>query len=226
MSNMFRGTMMKKTQAAGVTMALSLDELDRPTHCPENIEEDSWKHLCELRRKKIQSEEKIHTLDNEIYETDQSVCERAANAKRLEHALEQAVANLETWRKDKNYKLNNTEILLAVTKGQLEVDTQKMSPYLPGATVISESMITSLNQDIQVRKIQCLTAMYLVFLFQRLGESKLSAMKESKDFRSGTRLLLWEKDKLTMEYEDLQMKWTEIQQTKVLAYKLPQSNPV
>ena len=156
---MFRGTMMKKTQAAGVTMALSLDELDRPNHCPENIEEESWKHLCELRRKKIQSEEKIHTLDNEIYETDQSVCERAANAKRLEHAVEQAIANLETWRKDKNYKLNNTEILLAVTKGQLEVETQKMSPYLPGATLISESMITSLNQDIQ-----------------RLGESKLSAM--------------------------------------------------
>ena len=157
---MFRGTMMKKTQAAGVTMALSLDELDRPTHCPENIEEDSWKHLCELRRKKIQSEEKIHTLDNEIYETDQSVCERATNAKRLEHAVEQAIANLETWRKDKNYKLNNTEILLAVTKGQLEVETQKMSPYLPGTTLISESMITSLNQDIQ-----------------RLGESKFFSIR-------------------------------------------------
>ena len=40
-------------------------------------------------------------------------------------------------------------------------------------------------------------------------------MKESKDFRSGTRLLQWEKEKLTMEYADLQMKWTEIQQTKV-----------
>ena len=43
-------------------------------------------------------------------------------------------------------------------------------------------------------------------------------MKESKDFRSGTRLLQWEKEKLTMEYADLQMKWTEIQQTKV-SYK-------
>ena len=43
----------------------------------------------------------------------------------------------------------------------------------------------------------------------------MSAMKESKDFRSGTRLLQWEKEKLSMEYEDLQMKWTEIQQTKV-----------
>merc|ERR1712203_364752 len=59
-------------------------------------------------------------------------------------------------------------------------------------------MITKLNQDIQ-----------------RLGESKLSAMTESKDFRSGTRTLLWEKDKLAMEYQDLQMKWTEIQQTKL-----------
>ena len=55
-----------------------LDELDKNTHCPENVDEDSWKKLCEVRRKKIQSEEKIQALDNEIYETDQSVCERGA----------------------------------------------------------------------------------------------------------------------------------------------------
>jgi hypothetical protein len=59
------------------------------------------------------------------------------------------------------------------------------------------------------KKLYCLT------IFQRLGESKLSAMTESKDFRIGTRLLLWEKQRLSMEYEDLQAKWTEIQQTKV-----------
>ena len=29
---MFRGTMLKKTPAAGVTMAMSLDELDKPNH--------------------------------------------------------------------------------------------------------------------------------------------------------------------------------------------------
>ena len=75
-------------------------------------------------------------MDNEIYETDQSVCERS------------------------KYKLNNTEILLAVTKGQIKVEPQKMSPYFPGATLISESMITSLNQDIQ-----------------RLGESKFFSIR-------------------------------------------------
>ena len=99
-------------------------------------------------------------MNNEIYETGQSVCERSINAKHLERALEQAIANLETWQKDKNYKSNNTEIVLAMTKGQLEVETQKMSPYLPGTTLISESMITSLNQDIQ-----------------RLGESKFFSIR-------------------------------------------------
>ena len=149
---MFRGTMLKKTPAAGVTMALSLDELDKPNYCPENVDLDSWKKLCELRRKKISSEEKIQILDNEIYETDQSVCERNALFNLFSKELEDTVSNLETWRKDKNYKLNNTELLLAVTQGQLEVETQKMTPYLPGAVLITESTITKLNQDIQVRK--------------------------------------------------------------------------
>jgi hypothetical protein len=40
-------------------------------------------------------------------------------------------------------------------------------------------------------------------------------MIESKDFRAGTRLLRWEKDKLSLELEDLHAKWADIQQTKV-----------
>ena len=147
---MFRGTMLKKTPAAGVTLALSLDELDKTIHCPETVDEESWKHLCVVRRKKIESEEKIMALDDEIYETDQSVCERGAIAVRLAKELEESIANVEAWRKDKNYKLNNTEILVAITQGQLEVDPKRMSPLLPGATLITESMITKLNQDIQV----------------------------------------------------------------------------
>ena len=150
MSNMFRGTMLKKTPAQGVTMAMSLDELDKGNHCPENVDEDSWKHLCALRRKKIESEEKIHNIDSDIYETDQAVVEREATAIRVANELEQAVSSLETWRKDRNYKLNNTEILFAITQGQLELMPEKMSPYIPGACLITESMITKLNQEIQV----------------------------------------------------------------------------
>ncbi len=52
--------------------------------------------------------------------------------------------------------------------------------------------------------------------FQNLGESKLNAMKESKDFRAGTRMLRWEKEKLTMELQDLESTWSMMQQIKVI----------
>ena len=116
----------------------------------------------------------------------------------MNQALIDAIEGLETWRKDRNYRLNNTEIVLTVAQGQLELKPQLLQPNLEGAILITESVITKLNQDIQ-----------------KLGDSKMSAMTESKDFRSGTRSLLWEEEKLTLEYEDLQAKWTEIQQTKL-----------
>jgi hypothetical protein len=150
MSNMLRGTMLKKTPAATVAMAMSLEELDRASHCPENVDEDSWKHLCELRRRKIASEETIQALDADLYETDQAVYERQVMANECATALVDAVSYLETWRKDRNYKLNNTEVTLAITQGQLELQPQRLTTSLPGATLITESIITKLNQDIQV----------------------------------------------------------------------------
>ena len=198
MTNMFRNTMQKKTPSASVVIAMSLDELDRPAHCPEHVDLDSWKHLCKIRRLKIESEKGIAALESDIAETQEAVEEREGEAEALEQALTAAVEGLETWRKDRNYRLNNTEIVLTVPQGQLEVKPQLLQPNLEGAILITEPVITKLNHDIQ-----------------KLGDSKLSAMTESKDFRSGTRSLLWEEEKLTLEYEDLQAKWTEIQQTKL-----------
>jgi hypothetical protein len=36
-------------------------------------------------------------------------------------------------------------------QGQLEVEPQKMSPNLQGATLITESVIVKLNQEIEVK---------------------------------------------------------------------------
>ena len=94
MSNMFRGTMMKKTPAANVAIAMSLEELDRPTYCPENVDEDSWKHLCKIRRDKIASEERIQALEADIAETDQ-VRTRKCNLPELNNVL--LLLNLLIW---------------------------------------------------------------------------------------------------------------------------------
>ena len=44
----------------------------------------------------------------------QAVREREATANDLAEALNDSIVGLDTWRKDKNYRLNNTEIVLAI----------------------------------------------------------------------------------------------------------------
>ena len=74
MSTMFMGSpapkMTKTAPVAVAALALSLQELDRDSHCPEGVDLDSWKHLCLLRRKKITSEEEISQLVAELAETE------------------------------------------------------------------------------------------------------------------------------------------------------------
>ena len=53
--------------------------------------------------------------------------------------------SLKIWRKNRNYMLNNTELVLAVTRGQLEVSPDILTPNLDGAILITESTISRLG---------------------------------------------------------------------------------
>ena len=75
MSQMFRGTMKVKAERSaggggagggGSAVPLTLEELDRPSHCPESVDEDSWLHLVKIRRTKIDSEKAIARLETDI----------------------------------------------------------------------------------------------------------------------------------------------------------------
>lgn len=209
MSRVFLGTSAAEPLADGqtsksdksanrVVLALTLEELDRPIHCPDGIDGESWKTLCRLRREKIASEEKIAVLIAELAETEDSVNERERAAQRAIAAVTDLSTRLATFRRESNRRINDVDLVLTLKRGQIEVETQDLVPELGGAVLLKEGLISNLNGDIG-----------------RLGESKLNAMTESKDFRAGTRSLRWEKERLAMEIEDLKAKWTEIQQTKL-----------
>ena len=75
MSQMFRGTMkVKATERGGASggggatigSPLTLEELDRPSHCPEGVEDHWWLHLVKIRRAKIDSEKAIARLESDI----------------------------------------------------------------------------------------------------------------------------------------------------------------
>ena len=104
MSQMFRGTMKVKAERSsggggagggGGAVPLTLEELDRPSHCPESVDEDSWLHLVKIRRTKIDSEKAIARLESDIAETEVAVGERAAVAESLDNQLCTAVEGLE-----------------------------------------------------------------------------------------------------------------------------------
>ena len=40
--------------------------MDRPVHCPENIDRSSWQVMCRLRREKIAMEEDLRSLAKEV----------------------------------------------------------------------------------------------------------------------------------------------------------------
>ena len=60
---------------------------------------------------------------------------------------------LESWRKEKNYQINNVQILLAVTRGQIEMEISDQEPNLKQAVLLTESVITKLNNDTGVQRI-------------------------------------------------------------------------
>ena len=75
MSQMFRGTMkVKATERGGASggggatigSPLTLEELDRPSHCPEGVEDHWWLHLVKIGRAKIDSEKAIARLESDI----------------------------------------------------------------------------------------------------------------------------------------------------------------
>ena len=52
-------------------------------------------------------------------------------------------------------------------------------------------------------------------IFQTLGESKVAAMTESKDFKKGIHQLEWERKRMMMQMEDLNNKARHIQMLKL-----------
>ena len=86
--------------------------------------------------------------------------EREASSEKSSKAVEIAEEYLETWKTKKNHKINNVDILLALNRGQMEVEKQLNSkseleeaslyPYLSGAVLLKESVIKKLNTEIEV----------------------------------------------------------------------------
>jgi len=116
----------------------------------------------------------------------------------VEKKIAELKAGLQEFHKTKIDLINNRQVQLMLKRGQVEVGMDVMEPTAKDAIIITNSVIDKLNDEIV-----------------RLGEAKMVAMQESKEYRKGSLHLRWEHQRLSMQKEDLEEKWREIQQTKL-----------
>ena len=165
------------SQATQQAAPTTLEELDKPENCPESVDLFYWDVLCRLRRQKVESEQKIAALATEMIETEeaslgrrqsrimndgivQAVGEREDSAAKTAGAVLKAKERLRDWRREKNYASNNLEVVLTLPRGQVEIGAQQQQeeagsgsalPNLDGAALLTEGIVTKLNDEIAVR---------------------------------------------------------------------------
>ena len=105
----------------------------------------------------------------EVREAEAIVAQREELHGMVEERLDKLKDELETFREAKARLIGNREIQLVLQRGQQEVRMDEMDPVAKDCVIVTDSTIDRLNDDIL-----------------RLGEAKLVAMQESKEYRSGS----------------------------------------
>ncbi|XP_033633066.1 cilia- and flagella-associated protein 43-like isoform X1 [Asterias rubens] len=181
-----------------VVLMKGLDELDNESHCPEGVEPHVWTRMCSLRRTKALSEQEVKVQALTLADMNAFQQHRQEEDDRLKNEIEDTVEALNRLR-DERFKFNcNLDVQFLLKQGQVEVDSGPFIHNFSDSILIHRGVVEDLNGSIR-----------------QLGEQKIAAMTESKDFRKGIHILEWEHKKMVMQIEDLLNKARTIQMLKV-----------
>ncbi|XP_022080756.1 cilia- and flagella-associated protein 43-like [Acanthaster planci] len=181
-----------------VVLMKGLDELDHESHCPEGIEPHIWTRLCNLRRTKVLSEQEVKVQALTLADMNAFLQHRQEEDDKLKSEIEETNEALNRLR-DERFQFNcNLDVQFLLKQGQVEVDSGPFIHDFSDSILIHRGVVEDLNGSIR-----------------QLGEQKIAAMTESKDFRKGIHILEWEHKKMVMQIEDLLNKARTIQMLKV-----------
>jgi len=154
--------------------------------------------MCELRRKKVESETMLKIKSNILADMMSFMQRRQEEDDRLKNDIEDIGHQFNKLKEDEQRFVLNLEVQLLLKQGQIEVDAGPFIRDFRESVLVHRSVVEDLNNTIK-----------------QLGESKIASMVESKDFRKGIIQLEWEHKKMSMQMEDLENKMKDIQFIKV-----------
>ncbi|XP_062576681.1 cilia- and flagella-associated protein 43-like isoform X2 [Saccostrea cucullata] len=176
----------------------AIQDLDKISNMPDGVDEAVWQRLCAYRREKIENDLLIKQKALVLAEMDNFYKKRVEEDEGLKNEIEGIFDTLNKLHDDRIRFNLNLEVQLMLKQGQVEVDPTNFIHDYKDSALIHRSVVEELNSNIK-----------------QLGESKITSMMESKDFRKGIIQLEWEQKRMLMQMEDLQNKMKDIQFMKV-----------
>ncbi|KAJ1511241.1 Cilia- and flagella-associated protein 43 [Coelomomyces lativittatus] len=185
----------KRIKAAdGNSMQVQLDESD----CIPGFTPSYWQLLNEYRGKRLQIEAEVKTGFSK-WETAKSNFDRATSqVDELQRQYDASIAKVNEFEKKMFQNAFNLEDLWHLKQGQVEIVQSPVVTDYSKAVMIHKNQVDDLNSVIS-----------------SLGQEKLKALKEMKNYRKGILALQWEIKVLDFQIEDMQLKTRDIQLLRV-----------
>lgn len=188
----------RQNAQAQSSLEAALADLDKPVNMPEGLDASVWQRMCQYRRTKIESENLVKQKALMLAEMQAFLQKRNDEEESLRNEIEDITTQLNKLKEDQQRFSLNLEVQLLLKQGQVEVDAGQFVHDYRDSVLVHRSVVEELNTTIK-----------------QLGESKITSMVESKDFRKGIIQLEWEHKKMSMQMEDLENKMKDIQFMKV-----------
>ncbi|CAK8681425.1 cilia- and flagella-associated protein 43-like [Clavelina lepadiformis] len=175
-----------------------LSELDDESNMPEGVDVTIWTRLCVARRTKVESEIRVRKTALTLAEMTQYLQHRVNEDESLRQEIDDIIKQQTKLCEDFMKNTLNLEVQFLLKQGQVEVVSGTFTPDYSDSILIHRGVVEDLNGTIRA-----------------LGEGKVAAMTESKDFKKGIHQLEWERKRMIMKMEDLHNRARHIQMLKL-----------
>ncbi|XP_076599514.1 cilia- and flagella-associated protein 43 [Chaetodon auriga] len=179
-------------------MLKAMEELDAPENIPEGLSPSIWEKFCQVRRIKVESEQKVKVKALTLAEMQAFLQKRRDEDKAAQQEIKNLSDELESLHKEKNRFLMDIMVQVLLKQGQVEVSTTDLTADYTDSVLLHRSVVEDHNRTIRT-----------------LGEQKIASMVECKDFRKGIIQLQWEHKMMEMQIEDLNNKARDIQMLRL-----------
>ncbi|KAJ3276471.1 Cilia- and flagella-associated protein 43 [Terramyces sp. JEL0728] len=165
---------------------------------PDGLGVEIWNKFVEMRDKKINTEQEVYNTSRYFKEMQSLVQNVLEESDKIKLETEKVTTDLNQFLEYRFKSIYNIESLYAFKQGQVEVPQSPIVTNYTDAVLLHRSVVESLNDQVR-----------------HLGQLKVEALTEIKEYRKGIHALEWEIKMHDFQADDLVIRTRDIQLLRV-----------